>query len=287
MQIYRSDRLFHVINGLFFVLLSLSMLAPIVHLAAVSLSASKFTNAHQVFFWPRGFNLFVYHDIFKQTRLWRALGITVYITVLGTLIALYITSALAFSLTRQKMIGRRLILKALIVTFIFSVPLIPFYLVVRTVGMENTLWALMIPGALSVFNVFILKTFFQGISSELFDAAQMDGCSEYGIFFRIAIPISLPALATIGLFHAVGQWNSYFHALIFLHSKELYPIQVILKSMVLDGSSGGESDSLVLFYSPEQLKAGVVLFATIPILLVYPFLQKYFVKGAMLGSLKE
>ncbi|KQX48826.1 MULTISPECIES: carbohydrate ABC transporter permease [unclassified Paenibacillus] len=287
MPVYRSERLFQLINGLFFILVAVAMLAPLVHLAAISLSSADFSNAHKVYFWPRGFNLNVYQDVFQQSRLWRAMGVSVYITVFGTLISLYITSALGYALTRPKMRGRKVILRALIVTFIFSIPLIPFYLVVRTVGMENSLWALMIPGALSVFNTLIVKTFFQGISSELFDAAQIDGCSEYGMFFRIAVPMSLPAIATIGLFHAVDQWNSYFYALIFLHSKAKYPIQVILKSMVMDGSSGVESDSLVLFYSPEQLKAGIVLFATIPILIVYPFLQKYFVKGAMLGSLKE
>ncbi|WJH33878.1 carbohydrate ABC transporter permease [Paenibacillus sp. CC-CFT747] len=180
-------------------------------------------------------------------------------------------------------------LRGIVVTFIFSAPLIPNYLLVRSLGMENTLWALMIPGALSAFYVIIMKTFFQGISSEMFDAAKMDGCSEWGIYARVAIPMSLPVIATIALFHAVGQWNSYFSALLYIRSKDLLPLQVLLRNLVMEeqASNMASSAEVSLVMTPEMLKAGITLFATLPILIVYPFLQKYFVKGASLGSLKE
>lgn len=293
MPTYKSERLFQTMNGAFLVIASLTMIAPLIHLAAVSLSSPKFAEAKLVTFWPKGFQLDVYRTIIGMDNLWRSLGVTIYITVLGTLIALILTSSIAYALSRPQMPVRGLILKGIIVTFVFSIPLIPNYLVVKGLGMEDTLWALMVPGALGAFNIIIMKTFFQGLSTEVFDAAKIDGCSEFGIYGRIAIPLSKPVIATIGLFHAVTQWNSYFQALIFIRSKELYPLQILLRSLVVEdegnlGQSGqsGSVDSIVQT-TPEMMKAGIILFATIPILLVYPFLQKYFVKGATLGSLKE
>jgi ABC-type glycerol-3-phosphate transport system permease component len=185
--------------------------------------------------------------------------------------------------------GRKWVLRGIIVTFVFSAPLIPNYLLIRSLGMENTLWVLMIPGALNAFNVIIMKTFFQGISSEMFDASKIDGCSELGSFARIAIPLSTPVIATIALFHAVGQWNSYFTALIYIRSKDLMPLQVLLRNLVVEEQANNVANSaeVATMLTPEMLKAGITLFATAPILIVYPFLQKYFVKGAMVGSLKE
>jgi ABC-type glycerol-3-phosphate transport system permease component len=195
---------------------------------------------------------------------------------------------MAYGLSRPFAPGKRIILRLVLITFIFSAPLIPSYLVVSALGLENTLWVLMLPGALNAFAVIIMKTFFQGLSSELFDAAKIDGCSELGIFARIALPLSTAGIATLALFHSVGIWNSYFAALLYIRSKELYPLQILLRSLVVEENSSfrpvaGE----VIVSTPEMMKAGIILFATLPILIVYPFLQKYFVKGAMLGSLKE
>jgi ABC-type glycerol-3-phosphate transport system permease component len=185
--------------------------------------------------------------------------------------------------------GRRWVLRGIILTFIFSAPLIPNYLLIRALNMDNTLWVLMIPGALGAFNVIIMKTFFQGISTEMFEAAKIDGCSELGIFARIAIPLSAPVIATIALFHSVGQWNSYFTALIYIRDKDLMPLQVLLRNLIMEDQANqmASTTELSLVLTPEMLKAGITLFATLPILIIYPFLQKYFVKGAMVGSLKE
>jgi ABC-type glycerol-3-phosphate transport system permease component len=281
--------MFPLINGTLFVLLCLTMIAPIVHLAAVSLSSPLYAQAKLVTFWPKGFNIEVYKTIFNMGNMWRSMGNSVIITVGGTLIALAFTSTLAYPLSRPNMKGRKWVLRGILVTFIFSAPLIPSYLLVRGLGMENTLWALMIPGALNAFNVIIMKTFFQGISSEMFDAAKIDGSNEAGIFARIAIPLSMPVIATIALFHAVGQWNSYFSALIYIRNKDLLPLQVLLRNLVVEEEANmmANATELATMLTPEMLKAGITLFATVPILIVYPFLQKYFVKGAMLGSLKE
>jgi putative aldouronate transport system permease protein len=285
----RRGRLFPLVNGAIIVLASLSMLAPIVHVIALSFSGEYFLNRNAVSFWPRGANLDAYRYVFAQESLWRSLGVSVVITVAGTLIALALISSLSYSLSRQAMPLRTAILAGILVTFIFPSPLIPYYLVVRAARLENTLWSLMIPQAVGAFNIFIMKSFFQGIHQELFDAATIDGCTEYRIYARIVLPLSTAVLATIGIFFAVGQWNMYFQALIFIRNNDLRPIQVLLRSLVIEGEAvtatmGGETDLGQM--TPEQLKAAIIVFATIPIVIVYPFLQRYFVKGAMLGSVK-
>lgn len=289
MPVRRRLDLFSWANGTAFVVLCLTMIAPIVHLAAVSLSSRFYAEAKLVTFWPKGFNVDVYKTIFNMGNIWTSMGNSIIITVFGTLIALAFTATMAYPLSRPQMTGRKWVLRGIIVTFVFSAPLIPNYLLIRSLGMENTLWVLMIPGALNAFNVIIMKTFFQGISSEMFDASKIDGCSELGSFARIAIPLSTPVIATIALFHAVGQWNSYFSALIYIRSKDLMPLQVLLRNLVVEEQANNVANSteVATMLTPEMLKAGITLFATAPILIVYPFLQKYFVKGAMVGSLKE
>ncbi|WNQ10461.1 carbohydrate ABC transporter permease [Paenibacillus aurantius] len=286
----RQDRMFACINGCLLLGISFLMVAPMIHLLAVSLSAPQFANAKLVGLWPRGIQFDVYKSILDSDSLWRAMSISVYITVLGTFLALLLNGSLAYALSRSVMPGRKLALQLILVTFIFPAPLIPTYLLIKELGMVNSLWSLMIPGAMGAFYVFIMKTFFQGIPGELFDAAKIDGSGEIRLFARIVLPLSMPVMATIALFHAVGQWNSYFSALIFLRTKSLYPLQVMLQNLIVqDGANSGVDNNfqLSMQFTPEMMKAGVVLFATAPILIVYPFLQKYFVQGALLGSLKE
>ncbi|MBO9605099.1 MAG: carbohydrate ABC transporter permease [Paenibacillaceae bacterium] len=266
------------------------MIMPMIHLLAVSLSSPLYAAAKLVGLWPRGFNVRVYESILGSWQMWRSLGVSVYITLMGTLLTLLLCSSLAFSLSRPAMKGRRFLLRGIIVTFIFTIPLIPGYLVVRGLGMENTLWALIVPGAVGAFYIIIMKTFFQGLSPELMDAAKIDGCSEFGNYVRIVLPLSKAVLATIALYHAVGQWNSYFSALIFIRTRTLLPLQIILREFVQqDGAVNMQTSipELLTASTPEMIKAGAIIFGTLPILVVYPFLQKYFVKGATLGSLKE
>ncbi|WP_409346214.1 carbohydrate ABC transporter permease [Paenibacillus sp. MBLB4367] len=287
----QSERLFQSVNNMFFLIIGISMLAPLVNLLAVSLSSPLYVNSKQVMFWPKGFNTNVYESIFGLSSLWRAMGVSLRITAAGTALTLLLGSSLSYSLSRRTMKGRTFILQAIVVTFVFTAPLIPTYLLVSSLGLKNTLWALIVPNALSAFYVLILKTFFEGISPELFESSKIDGCSELKIYYRIVLPLSKPVLATIALFHAVFQWNSYFGALMYIRDRALYPLQIILRNMVVDDqaqkvikNAGAEA---IQSATPEMMKAGIILFATVPILIVYPFLQRYFVKGAMLGSVKE
>ncbi|SDC95042.1 putative aldouronate transport system permease protein [Paenibacillus sp. UNCCL117] len=285
----KSGRAATALIGIVLTLIALSMVVPLIHLLAVSLSDPVYANAKLVYLWPKGFHLNVYKTIIGMEPLWRSMGVTIFITVGGTLLHLFFTSTMAYGLSRPFAPGKKIILRLVLVTFIFSAPLIPTYLVISGLGLENKLIALMLPGAVNAFGVIIMKTFFQGLSSELFDAAKIDGCSELGIFTRIALPLSLAGIATLALFHSVGIWNSYFSALLYIQNKELYPLQILLRSLVVEENAsfrqGGAGE--VITSTPEMMKAGIILFATAPILLVYPFLQKFFVKGAMLGSLKE
>ncbi|MBA2943285.1 carbohydrate ABC transporter permease [Paenibacillus sp. CGMCC 1.16610] len=265
------------------------MIAPLIHLLAVSLSLPEYANAKLVGLWPKGMQFDVYGSIFALDEIWKAMGVSIYITVVGTLVTLLLCSLLAYTLTRPKMPGRTIILKLIVVTFVFPVPLIPSYLLVKQLGMINSLWSLIIPGAMSAFYVLIIRTFFKALPGELFEAGKMDGCGELRIYTRIVLPLSMPVLATITLFHTVSQWNSYFSATIYIRSRDLYPLQVLLRNLIVDnGANTGMSDfQLSTQFTPEMMKAGIVLVATLPILIVYPLLQKHFVKGAMLGSVKE
>ncbi|MFD0961111.1 carbohydrate ABC transporter permease [Paenibacillus chungangensis] len=290
MPTYKSERLFLFINSMCILGISLTMLLPMFHLLSVSLSSSQYISLNEVFLLPKGFNLNAYEYIASQNRIWRSMGVSIYITVVGTLVSLLITTTMSYALSRSYMPARSLILKLVLITFIFSIPLIPFFLVVRDFGFLNSLWSLIIPAASGAYYVIIMKTFFQGLSAELFDAGRIDGCNEFVMFARIAVPMSIPVIATIGLFHAVYQWNSYFYAIIFIRDSSLYPIQMLVREIVIlenlqsNLSNFGSMNELTL---PDQIKSSVILFATLPILIVYPFIQKYFVKGAMLGSIKE
>jgi putative aldouronate transport system permease protein len=293
MSKYKSERSFPFFNSLVLLVVSLSMIAPLIHLLAVSLSSPIYANAKLVSFWPRGFNLTTYKEIMMLDALWRSFGVTLYMCVMGTLIFILFTSSMAYALSRPMMPMRTWVLKGILVTFVFTSPLIPNYMLINSLGLDNTLWSLMLPTALTAFYVIVMKTFMQGIALELFDAAKIDGSSEFGTLVRIAIPLSKPVIATLGLFHVVNLWNAYFHALIYIRDKELFPLQVVLRSLIIeDGAETqvmleGGMANIPIPSTPEQLKAGIIIVATIPILFVYPFIQKHFVKGAMLGSLKE
>ncbi|MDF2659410.1 MAG: carbohydrate transporter permease [Paenibacillus sp.] len=291
MRSRRSESIFQFFNSAVILIISLTMIAPMVHLVAVSLSDPVYAGAKLVYLWPKGFFLDVYQTLFRMNDMWRAMGVSIYITVAGTVLCLALTASLAYTLSRPQMPGRTLIMRLVLFSFIFPIPLIPTFLVIKGMGMMNTLWSLIIPGALGAYYVFIMKTFFQGVSKELIEAAKIDGCGEFSVFIRIVLPISKAVLATIALFHAVSQWNAYFGALMYIRSDTLFPLQLKLRKLVQSSSVDSGLDNSMfdasVIQTPEMMKAGAIIFSTLPILIVYPFLQKYFVKGAMLGSLKE
>jgi len=239
--------------------------------------------------WPTTWTLDAYRYIFSTARFIKSLGVSIYITAIGTCMSLLTTSFMAYGLSNSKVPGRKAVLLMALFTILFSGGMIPTYFVVRNVGMIDTLWALMIPTMMSGFYLIVMKEFFQSVPEELKEAAQIDGCHELGIFFRIVLPLSLPALAAFGLFYAVGLWNQYFSAILYINDYDKWPIQVLLQQIVIQASgSFGDTSSMgenMTFYG-QSVRMAVVIVATIPILLVYPFLQKHFAKGVLLGSVK-
>lgn len=209
--------------------------------------------------------------------------------MVGTTLNLIVTTLLAYPLSKKSVPGRNFILMALVFTMIFSGGIIPLYILVRSLGLYDSVWALVIPGMVSTFNLLIVKTYFENLPAEVEEAARVDGCGELATLFRIVLPLSAPIMATIGLFYGVTHWNEYFKGIFYLSDKSLMPMQVVLRSMIQTPNVSTELsiNSLVLdALPPETIKMAVVVVATLPLLIVYPFLQKYFVKGALLGSIK-
>ncbi|WP_413379187.1 carbohydrate ABC transporter permease [Alkalihalobacillus sp. 1P02AB] len=284
-------KIFLFSNITILIFISLLMLLPILHVVAQSFSSSGAIDRGEVSLFPVQFTLDNYLFVFQDMSIWRSFGVTVFITVFGTLFNLIATASLAYPLSRKEFIGRRYLLFMVLFTMIFSAPLIPTYLLIQQLGLLNSLWALILPTSISAFNFFVMRSFFLQIPQELIDASRMDGCSELRILLQIILPLSKPALATLGIFYAVFHWNTYFHALMFISDRKLYPLQVKLREMIADDSLVADPTSdiftTMLSSSPEGIKMAAIVVATIPILMIYPFLQRYFIKGFMLGSIKD
>lgn len=284
-----GEKAFQFFNYVFLASAAGTMLMPLVHLLAVSLSSPVAADSKTVFLLPVEFTLASWGHILQNKGLWTAFGVTVYITVFGTLLSMLFSVLTAFPLSRKEFLIRKPIMLGVIITMIFNAPMIPFFLTVRELGMMNSLWSLILPGLIGTFNMIIIRTFFMGIPAELDDSARMDGCTDAGILFRIYLPLSKPVLATVSLFYAVGYWNTFQRAVLFIRNPNLWPLQMKLRAYL---QSPEELAAVNLFmgdydFNTTTLKAATILFATVPIILVYPYLQKYFVKGSMLGSLKE
>ncbi|NOU67753.1 ABC transporter permease subunit [Paenibacillus sp. LMG 31461] len=239
--------------------------------------------------WPEHWTLQAYKEVFQSARIPQALKITVFITIVGTTLNLVVTTLLAYPLAKKSVPGRNFILMAIFFTMIFSGGIIPLYMVVRSIGLYDSVWALIVPGMVSTFNLLIVKTYFENLPVEVEEAARVDGCGELATLWRIVLPLSAPIMATIGLFYGVTHWNEYFKGIFYISDKTLMPMQVVLRSMIQTPNISTELslNSLVLdALPPETIKMAVVVVATLPMLIIYPFLQKYFVKGTMLGSIK-
>ncbi|SFM15033.1 putative aldouronate transport system permease protein [Paenibacillus sp. 1_12] len=282
-----GNKLFDGINYTILLLVGLVTVLPFIYILAVS-----FTDPHEVakggiILFPTKFSLTAYTYIFSTNTLLRSLGISVYITVLGTLINLVFTSLLAYPLSRPTFRGRNVIILGVLFTMLFNGGLIPTYFVVKGLGLTNTLWSLMLPVAISGFNLIVLKNFFQQIPDGLEDSAKIDGCNDLGVLLRVVIPLSAPALATFGLFYAVGHWNTFFNAIMYINDNKSWPVQVLLREIVILAQTRiGDTSTDEQLIQPLTIRMAVIVFATIPIMLIYPFLQKHFAKGVLLGSVK-
>ncbi|XEC95813.1 carbohydrate ABC transporter permease [Paenibacillus tarimensis] len=283
------ERSFQWLNYTFLVLAAATMVFPLLHLLAVSFSSPIAADSKKVFLIPLEFTTASWEHILQNKKLWKSFGITVYITVVGTFISMFLSVFMAFPLSRNEFMLRKPVMLGIVITMIFNAPMIPFFLTVRELGLMNSLWALIIPGVVGTFNMIIIRTFFMGIPGELDDSARIDGCHDFRVLFQIYLPLSKPVLATVSLFYAVGYWNTFQRAVLFLRDPGLWPLQMQLRAYLKSPEELAEVNLFLGDYgfNTTTLKAATIIFATVPIILVYPYLQKYFVKGAMLGSLKE
>lgn len=270
-------------------IVSLLCLAPFIYVASMSLSSNEAILAQKVGFIPVGFTLETYKTIFSDQNMISTLLFSIFLTVVCTVVSMVVTICAAYPLTKPNLKGRNAILLFLIITMYFSGGMIPDYMLIKNLNLLDTFWVLVLPGAMSVFNMLILKSFFSTLPESLTEAAALEGCSELGILFKIVLPLSLPVLATLSLFYAVGRWNGFQDALIYITDKNLYTIQLKLYQIIsanqqldIQQAEGNMGANI----APEALKAASVMFTTIPILLVYPKLQKYFVSGTLTGAVK-
>ncbi|WP_058308041.1 carbohydrate ABC transporter permease [Gracilibacillus massiliensis] len=280
-------RVFDVFNHIFLLLLGLSTFIPFVYVIAASFATEAEIAARPFFLVPETITLAAYEYIFSTNTFIRSIGVSVLVTVGGTIVSLLLTMTMAYPLSRHHLLGRNLILNLVVFTMVFNGGMIPTYMVVRSLGLLDSLWALILPVAINPFYLIIVKSFFQNLPTELEEAARIDGCSDMGVFWRIVIPLSKPVIATFTLFYAVFYWNDFFNALLYISDNAKWPVQLLLQQLMMVANVDfGEMDVMLQDPPEESLKMAVVVVATIPILIFYPFLQKHFAKGILLGSVK-
>ncbi len=286
-----SSRIFDVINIFIMVIIIVISIYPLIYLISKSLSSVEYVKANLVFLYPRGFNIDAYRDVVKNTLFWTAYKNTIVYTVVGTFLNLAFTTSMAFCLSRRELLFRKTITMLVIFTMFFAGGLIPNFLLVKWLGLYDTMWALILPGTISTYNMIIVRTYMKTIPEDVIESVRIDGGNEIQIFYKIILPLSKPVIATIGLFYAIGHWNSYFNAMIYLKTNIKFPVQLVLKEMIVDqnmqsiSSSAYESMNQQPLTS-EMLIAASIVVTLIPVLAVYPFVQKFFVKGIMIGSVK-
>jgi putative aldouronate transport system permease protein len=290
MQVKHLNQLFDLTVVCITILIICLCIMPFLNVAAVSLSSNAAIIASRVAFFPVEFSTESYLAIFKDPTMVGSLVFTVQLTLVYTLFSMVMTVMAAYPLTQKRLRGRKLLILLVVFTMFFNGGIIPDYLLVKQLNMLNTIWALILPGLIITFNLIIMKTFFSSIPESLVESARLDGCSDVGILTKIILPLSTPVLATLSLFYAVFKWNNFQDALFYITEPKLYPIQlklyqIVKNSMAVDIAiqEGYNTTTNAL---PESLKAASVMFATLPIVLVYPWLQKYFIKGVMVGAIK-
>ena len=271
------------------VLIAIICLLPMVNLLARSLSGTDYLIKNEVYLWPKGFNIKAYATVLSDPKYIKAFGWTALLTVICTVLSLVMTTLCAFPLIFPALKGRKVINLFITITMFFNAGTIPNYLLMQKLNLLDNPLVLIIPGCLSVYNMIILRSFFYGIPESLRESAEIDGASYLTVLVKIYLPLSKPVLATLALFYAVGRWNGYSDALMYMKNKDFYPLQLLLYN-ILNNINQVEVTTQEGFSAPglaDSLKAAIVMFSTIPILCIYPFLQKYFIQGVTLGAVKE
>lgn len=289
----RSDKIFDIINYTFMIIILLIVIYPLYFVVIASFSSPNEVAAGNVTLWIKGFNIKGYSEIFKFKKIWVGYFNSIIYMVVGTSINLIATIPAAFAFSRKEMLGSKFLLYLFTFTMFFGGGLIPTYLLIQSLHMYNTIWALTLPGAVSVYNLIVARTFFEiNIPNELYEASAVDGCDYFKYFFKVVLPISKPIIAVMLLIYAVGHWNSYFSALIYIKDNWKMPLQVVLREILIQSSNVSNLSNASMARLEEQrqlaelIKYGVIIVSSLPVLIMYPFVQKHFIKGMMLGAVK-
>ncbi|MDU0199595.1 carbohydrate ABC transporter permease [Paenibacillus sp. MAH-36] len=285
-----GDKIFVISLYVILSLLLVIVLYPLIYILSSSFSSPAAVTSGRVWLWPVEFSLKGYAQLMDNPKIMTGYANSLFYTAAGTLISVALTIMMAYPLSRKTFKGRNVLMMLVTFTLLFTGGLIPTYLVVKQMGLIDTRWALLIPNAIWVWQVIIARTFFQtSIPDELIDSSELDGCSDLRFMWSVVIPLSKPIIAVLFLMYAVGQWNAYFDALIYLKTAQLFPLQLILRSIIILNNSSNATDALKLVERQqlaELLKYSLIVVATIPVLIIYPFVQRYFVQGMLVGSVK-
>lgn len=283
-----GNKAFDIFNYGFLFLFGFITLYPLWYILVVSLSSAEYINAGAVSFWPRGLNIDAYKIVFKNEKIWRSYLNTLLYTGLGTFINVSMTSMCAYALSRKDLYGRKFWTVFVTVTMFVSGGMIPLYFVILKLKMINTMWSIVLPSAISTYNMIVMRTSFESIPMSLTESAYLDGANDIKIFSSIILPLSKPIIATMVLFYAVAHWNSFFPAMLYLNDQSKYPVQVIMRDIVIAGDMTSDSGDVAsnINILATNYKYAVIIISIIPILVVYPLLQKHFTKGVMVGAVK-
>ncbi|WP_068784643.1 carbohydrate ABC transporter permease [Paenibacillus phocaensis] len=294
----KSDRLFLVLNYVYLLIALVVVLYPLIYIVSASVSSPKYVSSGEMWLFPKGLTFDGYKLVFDNPKIWLGYRNTIFYTLIGTLLNLAVTLPAAYALSRSDFVGRHFFMGMFLVTMFFSGGLVPTYLMVKNLGLINTVGALILPVSASVWNIIVARTFFQStIPKELQEAAHVDGCTNIRLFLRIVLPLSAPIVAVMALFYGVGHWNSYFPALIYLNDDAKYPLQMVLRQILVLQEMSAETTGAAISGDIAQamankaeiaalVKYAVIIVSTLPVIAVYPFLQRYFVQGVMIGSVK-
>lgn len=284
-----GDKVYNIINIVILMILALIVIYPLYFIIIASFSNADAVLGGRVFFYPVDITFVGYQKILERTDVWVGYLNTIIYTLFTTLFALLVTISAGWALSRKKLPFRRFFMVFFIITMFFGGGLIPFYNVVSNLGLINSMWAIILPSILSVWNLFMTKTFFEGMSESMIEAAEIDGANHFTTFIFIILPLSKAIIAVMALYYAVGQWNSYFNAMIFLNDEKKYPLQLVLREILIasETTTGGSGETILEQYRlANQLKYVSVIVSSLPVILLYPFVQKYFAQGVMIGALK-
>ncbi|OAS17900.1 carbohydrate ABC transporter permease [Paenibacillus oryzisoli] len=282
-----GGKLFNATNVIFLALITLLTLYPFWDSLIVSITPMQESMSSSLHLYPKAITFEAYSYILGLKQLWVSYKVSLIITIFGTAISMIATTLAAYALSKKQLPGGRIIMFMIVFTMMFSGGIIPNYLVVKQLGIINSMWSMMIPAAIQTYNLILMRSFFSSVPESLEESARIDGCHDIGILLRIIVPLSMPAIATISLFYAVSKWNEFFTAVMYVTDKEIWPLQLFMRSMLIDNEAAFQSGGDSPFLLGQSIKMATIMISTIPVMLIYPFFQRYFVQGVTLGAVKE